>query len=419
MPRLVSLDVLRGLAIASVVFFHAMIFNSDGDSSKAAADAPLLMGFILYMVTWAGGFGMVSGMANGLSLYGRMREGKVSPNRMLGQAFLTTCVLLAINALYLGIFSPGYLTPGAESIGLLPAFIRTGRLVPSTVERMLFATALTMVAWGAFFTGLSLWLLGRGEGHRRRLRNYLTLGVLAHVFVWTYPLVQPLVRPWMAPPITWASFPGALVASWIAGPMDPIFPYAGFSLFGALLAMMRVDGVARWKVLAVGYGTGVVYSVIGYVGVRTWGFWNNPYDTPSLVPLLSIIGPMVLILTGALHAMDLSGEGARSWWARHTRGLRAFGLLSLTAFVLEGPVAAVLRRGVELVKPGFTYDSGFVFLIFAPGVTFLWWIVLKLWARWSFVGSLEWMVVALNARVAGRRSGRLQAGGILGENPRS
>lgn len=413
MKRLHAVDLLRGLAIVSVVFFHAMIFHSDADGAEAAAASPRLMAFILYLVTWAGGFGMLSGLAWSVSLYGRFKAGRLPARDLLRQASLTTAAILGINYLYLAVFSPGFLTPGATSIGLLPAFLRTGEIVWCGGERLLFATALTMVAWGTFFTGLCLRLLVPNGGAERRVRNYVVIGLVATAFLWTYPLVQDLVRPWMASPVTWPSLPGAVLASWLAGPMDPIFPYAGFSLFGALLGMMLVDGVSRSRVLLVGYGTGACYGAVGWVTWRVWGFWNNPWDTPSLVPLLAIVGPMILVLTACLHLMDLSGDRARAWWGRHTRGLRLFGMLSLTCFVLEGPVAAGLRRIVELVRPGFTTDSAFVFLVFAPLVTALWAVALRVWARWDFVGSFEWMLVEGMARWTGRRSRRLEAGRIL------
>ncbi len=68
--------------------------------------------------------------------------------------------------------------------------------------------------------------------------------------------MQALVRPWMAPPMAGWRLPGATVASWLAGPMDPIFPYVGFTLYGVVFGMMLVDG-ARLRSLLL-YGMVVV-----------------------------------------------------------------------------------------------------------------------------------------------------------------
>lgn len=413
MKRLVSLDTLRGLAIFSVLFFHAMIFNSEVETSDASTQAPGLMKVILYVVTWAGAFGMISGVANCISMYRRLRAGSIRPAKLMSAAALTTALILLINYFYLAILSPGWIKPGDVSIGLLPALIVTGKLYISSLDRLLFATALTMVAWGIFFTALLLVILTRNDGHLRRLRNYLVLGTVATAFVLTYPVVQHLVRPWMQAPITLTRVPGALVASWLAGPMDPICPYVGFTLYGAIFGMMIVDGVRRSTLLAYGYGLGVLYSVVGYLLTQRYGFWNNDFDTPDLVPLISIIGPIVLILTATMHLMDLRGAVAKAWWVRWTRGLRIFGLLSLTAFVMEGSFSAIVRRAVQLVVPDFTHDGAFIFLIFSPLVVALWVLILKLWSRVHFAGSFEWLMIKAVAALTHKHSQRLDVDALL------
>jgi hypothetical protein len=411
--RLVSLDVLRGLAIFAVVWFHAMAFHSNVEIDDASDQSPALMNAILYFVTWAGAFGMISGVAHSISMYRRLLAGKVTPRRLMGTAVVTCVAILLINYAYLWVFCPGWIRPDDVSIGILPAWIITGDLVVAPAYRLFFATALTMVAWGIVLTALSVVLLTRNGGHHKRGRNYLVLGVVATAFVWTYPWMQDLVRPWLEQPVTFLGLPGALVASWLAGPMDPIFPYAGFTLYGVIFGMMLVDRVPRSTLLLYGYGLGGVYSVVGYVLVRIYGFWNVDFDTPDLVPLISIVGPIVLTITATMHLMDLRSDKAKAGWVKRTRLLRTFGILSLTAFVLEGPLSAVIRRLVELFEPDFTRDAEFIFLIFAPLILVLWVVILKLWSRARFAGSLEWLMIRGIGALTGKQSDRLNVDELL------
>ena len=413
MKRLVSLDVLRGLAIFGVLFFHAMGFNSNVEVDDASDQSPLLMNIILYFVTWAGAFGMISGVAHSISMYRRIRAGKTTSRNLLVTAGVTAAAILAINYVYLAIFCPGWIRPDDVSIGFLPAWIVTGDVYISSVDRLLFATALTMVAMGILFTSIFLVLLTRNGGHTKKLRNYLVLGIAGTFFIWTFPFAQDLVRPWMDPPITLLSFPGAVLASWIAGPMDPIFPYAGFTLYGVIFGMMMVDGIRPRTILFYGYGLGAAYSVIGYVLVRIYGFWNVDFDTPDLVPLISIVGPIILMLTATIHLMDFRAPKAKAGWVRRTRGIRAFGLLSLTAFVMEGPFSATIRRIFEIWVPDFTYNAAFIFLIFTPFVLVLWVVILKLWSRVRFAGSLEWMMIKGIGALTGKSSDRLNVDELL------
>ena len=76
MKRLVSLDWMRGSAIASVVFFHALVFNMTPTTGSEDQGSALYM-VILYFITWAGFFGMISGVGNSISMYGKLVRGKV------------------------------------------------------------------------------------------------------------------------------------------------------------------------------------------------------------------------------------------------------------------------------------------------------------------------------------------------------
>lgn len=411
--RLVSVDWLRGLAIVTVVFFHAMLFNADPAASSANESAPGLMNLILYFITWAGFFGMISGVGNTLSLYSSLKSGKLNRSSMLRSALLKGAIVLLVNYIYLLIFTPGSLTPGAESIGILTGFIRTGRFIPSSLDRLLFATALTMVGTGLIVIGITLFALNGRTASQNRWRNIWIMTGLATIFVWTYPWVQSALRPLMASPVQWTRLPIAAPISWLVGPMDPIFPYAGFVLYGAALGMMVVDKFKRSSILLYGYGLGAIYTVLGVFMVRTWGFWTNSFDTPSLGPLIVILGPMLLTLTFCIHLMDFSGLRVKKFFVRRSRGLRAFGILSLTVFCFEGPVSAVFRFLVNRIRPGFAADPAFIFLVFAPLVVLLWGIILRIWAHFGFAGSLEWLIIQVMKRLTGYRSERISTDRIL------
>jgi len=135
MKRLISLDCLRGGAIVMVVFFHAVVFNVDstgGGGGGASQEIPLLIKLflflLLYFITWVGMFGMVSGFSNSISLYGHLRQGRTTRATMLKSAVSRGLIILLVNYIYLAIFTPGFLIPGQEAIGILPGLIRTGRL---------------------------------------------------------------------------------------------------------------------------------------------------------------------------------------------------------------------------------------------------------------------------------------------------
>jgi len=413
MRRLVSLDVARGMAIVSVVFFHALVFNNDATLTPETTPAPWLLALLTYLVTWAGTFATVSGLGNTLSLYGRLRQGRIDRRRMLQDAVFGGLAIVAINYLYLALFTPGFIRVDGADIGWLPGLVRSGQWLTWPADRLLFCTALMMIGWGKVGTGLAIYLLTRGNRAPRPILGYAVVTLLATALVWTYPLVKAALRPLIVRPLTVANLPLDLVLTWLIGPMDPIFPYVGFALYGVVMGLMLVDQVSQRVLLGYGYGAGAIYSAIALWFYARHGFSANAFDIPDLGPLIQVLGPMLVLFTAFIQVMDLGSDRTRQRWWRWTRTFRTFGLVSLSVFLLEGTLSALLRRLVALVAPDFTHDPGFLFVIFAPLSLLLWIVLVKLWARFDFAGSAEWLVVRASARITGQRSVRLDAQRLL------
>ena len=161
MKRLVSLDWLRGVAIISVLFFHALIFNTYVITSSA--DNNIITQIILYFSTWAGIFAIISGFGTTISLYSQFKSGKLTRQKVLFNALITGAITLLFNYFYLIILTPGFIGNGPGGItliGFFPALFWTGQIYASTFDpsRLFFATALLMIGWGTSFWGLQFLL---------------------------------------------------------------------------------------------------------------------------------------------------------------------------------------------------------------------------------------------------------------------
>ena len=411
MKRLVSLDILRGLSIVGVIFFHAFIFNVD--MPPGFIDPSGISQVILYFLTWAGFFGMISATANTIALYGRFRKGSFTAKRMLLNFITTGLVVILINYIYMLVFAPGYIDPNYVAISILPAFIRTGLYYPPDPARILFATALLMVGTGILFTGLILYPLCRKDGYKKITRNCIVLGIIATAIIFVYPVLDTITAEYFTQPLTFANFVPRLFLSWIVGDMNPMFPYLGFMLYGAIFGILIVEGVRHRTILTYGYALGVTLTLIGMSYIATYGFDVGAYQTPPIGPLISILGPMLLSLTFCLHAMDFRKDSTRIWWIKHSVGSRSFGILTLTAFLLEGSFSQILGLIVGLFYPAWWSNVAFVFLIFSALILVLWRIILRYWAKIHFKGSFEWFIISAVAKFTGKKSTRLDVDHIL------
>ncbi|HMF34356.1 MAG TPA: heparan-alpha-glucosaminide N-acetyltransferase domain-containing protein [Candidatus Lokiarchaeia archaeon] len=410
MKRLVSLDILRGLAIIGVIFTHASIFNSD---VPASSSQPSLLGnIILYFLTWAGIFAIISGIGNTIAMYSRVREGTWTPKQVLTNSLIGGMITLLVNYLYLGLFSPGFLPPTLPTESFLSAFIRRGIVLIPNPAQLLFATALMMIAWGTIFSGICVYFITKKFSGKVSNRAYIVLGIVAIVCILIYTPLQTVLRPLMVSPLTWLNFGGALVASWIVGPMDPMLPYVGFAIFGVIFGLLLVDDAERRRILFFGYGAGIIITIIGFTWVAFVGVIIYDYDTPPLATLISILGPMLLLVTASIHVIDLRGDVVKQGWLKHSTTVRAFGLISLTGFLLEGPFAALVRQIVNLFLSGFTYNASFS-LFFSPLLLILWWIIVRRWAKVHFKYSFEYFIIHLTGKLTGKKTDRLNVDYIL------
>jgi hypothetical protein len=394
----------------AVIFAHASIFNSDVPAS--ASSPSLLSNIILYFLTWAGMFAIISGIGNTIAMYSRVRQGTWTPKQALVNSIVGGIITLLVNYLYLAFFSPGFLPPTLPSDSLFSGLIRRGILLIPTAQQLLFATALMMIAWGTIFSGICVYFITKHSTGKVTNGTYVLLGILAVVCILIYTPLQTVLRPLMVPSLTIVNFWGALFASWIVGPMDPMLPYAGFALFGVIFGLLLVDNADRRKILAYGYGVGLIISIIGFAWIAKVGLVIYDYDTPPLATLVSILGPMLLVLTGTVHLVDLRGDNVKRKWLKRSNTVRAFGLISLSGFLIEGPFAALIRQVVNLFWPGFTYNPDFS-LLFSPLVIILWWIMVKQWEKVHFKYSFEFFIIRLTGKLTGKQTNRLNVDAIL------
>jgi hypothetical protein len=274
-----------------------------------------------------------------------------------------------------------------------------------------------MIGWGTIFTGLILYILTINDGIQKIGRNCLVIGIAGTIIIFIQPLIKSDINAILAQPLTWANFPLHLLLHWIAGPMDPIVPYVGFTFYGIIFGIIYVEGLSKKTFLTYGYGLGMFYTILGFtMQTLTGGFTINAYDTPPFWPLIAILGPMLLATTFIVHIMDMRSEEAKLKAIKRTIGMRTFGLVSLTAFLLEGSLSQIVHALINVFYPNSGANTIFIVLIFSPFMVILWLLILKLWSRIDFKGSFEWFILWIVSKITGKTSEKLNVDRLL-RNP--
>lgn len=415
--RVVTLDILRGLAIVGMVFLHNGAFHFAGLEAALAAPPPWLVAFG-FLLLWAGLFGLVSGAANATATLRRLEREKAGiqgpwryPPSLLAGALQTFAILFVLHWVWTLVLGNSAVLPDAGDptlrVTLVPGLMYYGFFPRIHPENWIFASALWMIAANVLLVSLALrWLYRRkpphpGDGLARSLL------VMAAAVLLLTPLLRALLfGPTMALVHRggWAILAAIPPALLINDP-NPVFPFFAYGLLGAVVGAALARGTPR-RTLYLQMGiSGLVLLAAGGAGVawsggvklagreEIWG--QSTLYFSSLCYLL--LGLFAWLVVGLLAGFDPGPESSRApWRPGWLRPILRFGRLSLTVFMLEGMLAMALRIGLDAAVPGWNEAIGAV-LLFAFGNVVLWHFLLLGWERLDYRGSLEWWLARIRS----------------------
>ena len=407
--RVITLDVVRGIAIVGMVFLHNGAFHFARVDEALASPPPWLVAFG-FLLLWAGLFGVVSGAANATATLRRLgREAERGgpwryPGALVTGAVQTFLILFALHWVWtIGVGNSAVTRDPADPtlrVTLVPGWIFYGHFPRIHPESWVFASALWMIAANVLLVSLTLRWIYRSrppdadDGLRTRLL------VLAAAVL----LATPLLRAALFPPMTelvahgGAAIAAAVPLALLVNDPNPVFPFFAYGLLGAVVGAALARGEPRAPLYRTLRCCGLALVVVGGAGLTASGgvvlagreeIWGQSalYFT-SLAWLL--LGVFAWLLVALLALLDPEpGSGRRPWRPGGLPALLRFGRLSLTVFMLEGIAAMLLRIALDALRPGWN-DSLGAALAFAAGNLVVWHALLVAWERADYRGSLEW-----------------------------
>lgn len=413
--RVVTLDILRGLAIIGMVFLHNGAFHFAKLEDALKSPPPWLVAFG-FLLLWAGLFGLVSGAANATTAMRRLAREEARapvpwryPRSLVAGSLQTFVIVFVLHWIWTLVVANSAVTQDLDDptlrVTLVPGLMYYGFLPRIHPENYVFASALWMIAANVLLVSLTLrWLYRRhpprqGDGLARSL-----LGLAALVLAATPVLRALLFEPMMTLVHQGgASILAAILPALLVNDPNPVFPFFAYGLLGAIVGASLARGEPRRPlyrlmglsglVLLIAGGAGL-YALGGVVVAGREGIWGqSPVYFASLAYLL--LGLFAWLLIGLLAAFDPPlGSGRVAWRPGWLRPVLRFGRLSLTVFMLEGIVAMAVRIALDAARPGW---NGVVWavLVFALGNVLLWHVVLLAWERVDYRGSLEWWLARI------------------------
>lgn len=451
MKRFAGIDFMRGLAIFLMLVLHVIMHSIDVDTLTADLSKVSFLEFVLMLILpFAGGlagfFLMVSAIGNTVSMEQALSAGtgaaELARRQVAGGLILLFFAMLAEGLIGyhgdLGVWVHNALTAASGAADGPPAWTWDHSL-----WRFNHFETIHTIAWCIIINGAIHSYLSAQERFRDRnklIRTYIYLALLVL-------LLTPLV--WALCGLIIPGFPvqeGNFTASYprigtdsvwrfilvffmqpLAGHPEPVFPYLTVSFIGTIFGLFItmpaeqrdhksfIRAALRIGIIAYLIGlAGVLYNVL-YVAVHSgfdaglklymniWdhrGWTADIFGTPFLgwyFQFLLLNGFTMLLVAAMIRLVELRGKAAA--FARRTRYIRRFGFVAFTNYTIQYLyfvamfIAFYWCFGDPYIRHTGLWGHTLLSIVFALAIYS---VLLYLWEKIRFAGSVEWMIKQCN-----------------------
>lgn len=413
--RIYTFDIVKGIAILVVIPLHALIYQI-GESDPALFE-PIISGLsreilimlapIILLSLWGPIFIQITG-AN--IAYGFLRVYQRNPNE--SSAYILRRILAAVLLIFVSrtavfVFKGGLI--GFDSFDNLDSGMR---YYADTLDSI----ALTNIIVPLFI----LYIINRVKSRRlKKLQNnveapvkprhiYIGLGIITALWFLFTPVVQAL-KPYVHSIMekhNWKLL--LLLYSKMTTGRFRFFPILGFGYVGAIVGT-AIFYREKFGNLRKYTGLFFLMTLIAFI---VWCFLvENPVgnvatdDNSNMLQIL-ILGAMTFALVLMIGRYDYCPPELRRKRIRKTLFVRRFSMVTLTIYVMEYLLAYGVYRifeqfwetAVQYVDqvPVLTWGITQIFT-FILVICVIWIVIVRLWEKVDFIGSLEWVTLKLAA----------------------
>jgi|TARA_B100001540_G_C15813203_1_gene645703 hypothetical protein len=441
MKRFASIDFLRGLAIVMMLLLHVVmdVFAIDEYINKLdQVGAINLLALLIfpYLGGLAGLFLMVSAMGNMVGMRKNLEKGfdtwSIAKKQVVG-GFL---IVVFAHILEATLGYHGSLGQIMDHLNNLDGAGTEWSVDAWRSNGYHFETIHT-IGWCVILNGIvqgyiaSKWDL-QNDGKKVIKIYWILAGIVLLMTPVVWELVSTLIPgyPWensMWKPVIgespWYDFIIMFFVNPLAAPVEPIFPYLATSFLGSLIALHMTEPKGSFDRSFVKkiFGFGVLMFIVGFIGVVILLVGLGDFD--AAIDLYKVIydhrkwtsdagvtggwfwqwmtlnGASLMIVTMAIRVAEYRGNTEK--FARITTFFRRFGFVAFTVYIIQW-IYFVMHFVVSSASPGVDPYArmpwiGTWLTLILTLVVFN--ILLKLWSKKGFIGTVEWMIVTIANRL--------------------
>ncbi|MHA2352758.1 MAG: hypothetical protein ACXABX_06525 [Candidatus Thorarchaeota archaeon] len=422
--RIFTFDFVRGSAIIGILILHRILWDWFFQTFDGSTELPPEIGILYIFITMAGIFYVISGAVYSFMIHKRLSNGRITEKQVILGGWVTGLLLIIYSSI-MRIFLIRFiddtmplvqLDPTLDNgTGILSYLILHGRLPDPLVlpGQFIGIETLAMIGFTIIFVSTFLGLLYRWKGLENPQFIYLLLAITGAMVL----IVSPILRFTIGAVADLAFQNGDYLVAFFTYPltngMMPLFPHLSYGCFGAILGLAIARRESSKKVLLSVITVAVILLIVGtmfsgdYQGLPG----QEPFDWLSNVELIARkfvqLGFFFSLFFLGLLLVDYRSNKTRQTAVRITSPIMLFGKLALTVYMLEGLMAVTIQRVVSPLW--LAWNATFLnIIVFGVLNVFVWYVILRIWKRYEFKGSLEWALAWLVKKLSGKKSSRFR-----------
>lgn len=404
--RYISLDVIRGFAILSIIFLHSC-FAHYRDITKIDFDnPPLSVTIIGFLLMWSGLFAMVSMIANTSTQLSRLKEGLINKKTLLYYLFSGGVLIILFHYFYFLLLGPVVLDfeNNNHKYSLISGFLHNGFFDFNLADRFFYNSSLSMIGWNLVIIGVILYFLLKRYGNDL-IKITKFIGIIGALIIFLsiiriplFPLVDQVKQN--------QNFFVSALFNLLINKNDPLLPYLGFGLFGSMIGLLINFETRKKKIIKYLGITASAWMVLGLISYRLFPdtMLERSIDGLWFSIMLVQLGLFIWFIVAALLFFDYKKEEKRDRAARQFKWVRQFGVVSLTVFMLETPLGEITAKIWSNLLPGWDLSINSV-MLFGLFNILVWFFIVQLWWIARFKYSFEWLTVKIFEKI-GRKSNK-------------
>ncbi|MDD5221438.1 MAG: acyltransferase family protein [Candidatus Pacebacteria bacterium] len=387
--RIGSLDVLKGLAIICIIFFHASVYNYANINKIDFDNPPIIVVLLSFMVLWGGILVLFSGLINAFMLSKRIaKENSFRPVKYLIIAGGIYLILHYILNIFLGRWNNDFIN-NMPDMTVVASSIRNMRFTFPHVSKFFDGSIFSTIGLSLIIISILLYFLLRRGGDKKERRNYWILGLLGSLIM-LLSFVRIPISNLTSQTVGSGHYVFSIIYSFLVANPYPLIPYLAYGLLGAMLGLMihnERKNLIKKIILPLSLG----YFIFGLVGILNF---PKTISTPDYFWYFKThfeLGIFMMVVIFFLFIFEyrnkkLNNLALIKWFAR----------ISLTIYMLETLVSEIFRKILLVYLPGWNQTINGC-LVFGALNIVLWMFILYFWEKCNFKFSIEyWWVKFFN-----------------------